>query len=126
MMFAIITPALITGAFVERFKFSTYLVFLELWVTLVYAPIAHWVWAEKGWLFDLGALDFAGGAVVHINAGMATLAAAILVGKRRNPGPEPHNVPYVVLGASLLGSVGSASTPAQAWPPAVLRLAHSW
>ena len=102
MMFAIITLALITGAFVERFKFSTYLVFLVLWITLVYAPIAYWVWAEKGWLFDLGALDFAGGAVVHINAGMAGLAAAILVGKRRNPGPEPHNVPYVFLGASLL------------------------
>ena len=102
MVFAIITPALITGAFVERFKFSTYLVFLVLWITLVYAPIAHWVWAEKGWLFDLGALDFAGGAVLHINTGMAALAAAILVGKRRNPGPEPHNGPYVVLGASLL------------------------
>ena len=102
MMFAIITPALITGAFVERFKFSTYLVFLVLWVTLVYVTIAHWVWAEKGWLFDLGALDFAGGAVLHINTGMAALAAAILVGKRRNPGPEPHNGPYVVLGASLL------------------------
>lgn len=102
MMFAIITPALITGAIVERFKFTTYLVFLVLWITLVYAPVAHWVWAGNGWLFEMGALDFAGGTVVHINAGMAALAAAILVGKRRNPASEPHNVPYVVLGAALL------------------------
>ena len=102
MMFAVITPALITGAFVERFKFTTYLIFLVLWVTLVYAPICHWVWAGNGWLFDLGALDFAGGTVVHINAGIAAVAAALLVGRRRNPGLEPHNAPYVVLGAALL------------------------
>ncbi|MDE2836302.1 MAG: ammonium transporter [Chloroflexota bacterium] len=102
MMFAIITPALITGAMVERFKFTTYLVFLVVWVTLVYAPIAHWVWAGNGWLFDLGALDFAGGTVVHINAAMAAVAAALLVGKRRDPGLEPGNVPYVVIGAALL------------------------
>ena len=102
MMFAIITPALITGAFVERFKFTTYLVFLVVWVTVVYAPVAHWVWAPEGWLFKDGALDFAGGTVVHINAGMAAVAAALLVGKRRDPGAEPHNVPYVVLGAALL------------------------
>jgi Amt family ammonium transporter len=102
MMFAIITPALITGALVERFKFTTYLLFLVLWLTLVYAPIAHWVWAGNGWLFDLGALDFAGGTVVHINAAVAAVAAAYLVGKRRNPGAEPSNVPYVVLGAALL------------------------
>ena len=102
MMFAIITPALITGAFVERFKFTTYLIFLVLWITFVYAPIAHWVWAENGWLFDLGTLDFAGGTVVHINAGVAAVAAAFLVGRRRNPGLEPHNAPYVVLGAALL------------------------
>lgn len=101
-MFAIITPALITGAFVERFKFSTYLIFLVLWLTLVYAPICHWVWAGDGWLFEMGALDFAGVTVVHINAGIAAVAAAMLVGKRRNPGMEPHNVPYVVLGAGLL------------------------
>jgi len=101
MMFAIITPALITGAFVERFKFTTYLLFLVIWVTIVYAPIAHWVWGG-GWLADEGALDFAGGTVVHINAGMAAVAAAILVGRRRNPGVEPHNIPYVVLGAALL------------------------
>ncbi|MDE2765090.1 MAG: ammonium transporter [Chloroflexota bacterium] len=102
MMFAIITPALITGALVERFKFTTYLLFLVLWITLVYAPIAHWVWAEEGWLFKEGALDFAGGTVVHINAACAAVAAAVLVGKRRDPGLEPHNVPYVVLGAALL------------------------
>ena len=102
MMFAIITPALITGAFVERFKFTTYLIFLVLWITLVYAPICHWVWAEEGWLFGMGTLDFAGGTVVHINAGIAAVAAAMLVGKRRNPGQQPHNVPYVVLGAALL------------------------
>ena len=102
MMFAIITPALITGALVERFKFTTYLVFLVAWVSLVYAPIAHWVWAGDGWLFNLGALDFAGGTVVHINAAMGAIAAAILVGKRRNPGAEPGNVPYVVIGAALL------------------------
>ena len=102
MMFAIITPALITGAMVERFKFTTYLLFLVLWVTLVYAPIAHWVWAEEGWLFKKGALDFAGGTVVHINAAMAAVAAAVLVGKRRDPGLEPNNVPYVILGAALL------------------------
>ena len=102
MMFAIITPALITGAFVERFKFTTYMLFLVIWITVVYAPIAHWVWAPEGWLFKEGALDFAGGTVVHINAGMAALAAALLVGRRRDPGVEPHNVPFVVLGAALL------------------------
>jgi Amt family ammonium transporter len=102
MMFAIITPALITGAVVERFKFTTYLVFLVAWITLVYAPVAHWVWAPNGWLFELGALDFAGGTVVHINAAIAAVAAAMLIGKRRNPGVEPGNVPYVVMGAGIL------------------------
>jgi Amt family ammonium transporter len=102
MMFAIITPALITGAIVERFKFTTYLVFLVLWLTLVYAPIAHWVWAPNGWLFERGALDFAGGTVVHINAAIAAVAAAALLGKRRNPGLEPSNVPFVILGAGIL------------------------
>jgi len=111
MMFAVITPALITGAFAERFKFSTYLIFLVLWSTLVYSPITHWVWASNviadgtevnGWLWDLGALDFAGGTVIHINAGIAAVVAALLVGKRRNPGLQPNNVPYVVLGAAIL------------------------
>ncbi|MBN4059390.1 ammonium transporter [Dehalococcoides mccartyi] len=104
MMFAIITPALITGAFAERFKFKTYLIFLVLWITFVYAPIAHWVWAADGWIFQMGALDFAGGTVVHINAAMAAIVAAYLVGKRRNVdrGVEPHNVPFVILGAGIL------------------------
>ena len=103
MMFAIITPALITGAFVERFKFSTYLIFTVIWITVVYAPVAHWVWGG-GWIGGdgAGALDFAGATVIHINAGAAAVAAAILVGKRRNPGLQPNNVPYVVLGASIL------------------------
>ncbi|MEC7920584.1 MAG: ammonia channel protein, partial [Chloroflexota bacterium] len=101
-MFAIITPALITGAFVERFKFSTYLIFITLWVTLVYAPVCHWVWGG-GWISqgvfgDQGALDFAGGTVVHLNAGAAALVAAWLVGKRRGGASGTivaHNVPYV-------------------------------
>lgn len=103
MTFAIITPALITGAFVERFKFTTYLIFLVLWITLVYAPVCYWVWGG-GWIGDLdgGALDFAGGTVVHINAGIAAVAAAALVGKRRLPGVEPHNVPFVILGTAIL------------------------
>ena len=107
MMFAIITPALITGAFVERFKFSTYLIFLVIWSTVIYAPVTHWVWGG-GWIGNIeiggtkGALDFAGGTVIHINAGIAAVAAAILVKKRRNPGLQPNNVPYVVLGAAIL------------------------
>ncbi len=104
-MFAIITPALIIGAWVERFKFSTFLVFSLLWATLVYDPVAHWVWADGGWLKDLGALDFAGGTVVHINAGVAALAAALVIGRRTGYGTEafiPHNLPMTVLGAGLL------------------------
>ena len=103
-MFAIITPALITGAFAERMKFSTFVVFIVLWVTIVYAPVAHWVWGG-GWLGELGILDFAGGAVVHINSGVAALAAALIFGRRLGFGREsmkPHNVPFVVLGAGLL------------------------
>lgn len=104
MMFAIITPALITGAVAERFKFKTYLIFLVLWVTIVYAPIAHWVWGDLGWIAGIGAADFAGGTVVHINAGFAAVAAAILVGRRRGVerGIEAHSVPLVVLGAGIL------------------------
>ena len=104
MMFAIITPALITGAFCERFNFKAYMIFLVLWITFVYAPIAHWVWGEGGGLLEQGAIDFAGGAVVHINAGMAAIAAAAIVGRRRNieKGIQPHNVPFVILGASML------------------------
>ena len=103
-MFAIITPALVTGAFAERMKFSSYVVFIVLWVTIVYAPVAHWVWGG-GWLGELGALDFAGGNVVHINSGVAALAAAVIFGRRLGFGSEPmepHNVPMVVLGAGLL------------------------
>src|SRR3990170_711331 len=79
MMFAIITPALITGAFAERMKFKTFLVFIILWATLVYDPLAHWVWGTGGWLRGLGALDFAGGTVVHISSGFASLAAALVI-----------------------------------------------
>jgi Amt family ammonium transporter len=105
MMFAIITPALITGAIAERFKFKTYLVFLILWATFVYDPLAHWVWGVGGWIRNLGALDFAGGLVVHISSGIAALAAAFLVGKRRGYGDEPmppHNLTLTLLGAALL------------------------
>ncbi len=105
-MFAIITPALITGAFAERMKFSAFLVFMVVWVTIVYCPVAHWVWGDGGWLKGLGALDFAGGTVVHINAGIAALAAALVVGKRKGYGNHtafiPHNLPMTVLGAGLL------------------------
>ena len=103
-MFAIITPALITGAFAERMKFSSYIIFTILWVTIVYAPMAHWVWGG-GWLMSWGVLDFAGGAVVHMNSGLAALAAAIIIGRRMRHGQEAfdsHNVPFVVLGAALL------------------------
>ena len=105
-MFAVITPALITGAFAERMKFSTFLVFMVIWFTIVYCPVAHWVWGDGGWLKNLGALDFAGGTVVHINAGVAALAAALVVGKRQGYGNHtafiPHNLPMTVLGAGLL------------------------
>ena len=103
-MFAIITPALVTGAFAERMKFGSYILFIVLWVTIVYAPVAHWVWGG-GWIGELGALDFAGGNVVHISSGVAALAAALVFGKRLGFGSEPmepHNVPMVVLGAGLL------------------------
>jgi Amt family ammonium transporter len=104
-MFAVITPALIIGAFAERMKFSAFLLFTVLWATFVYDPVAHWVWGIGGWLRDLGALDFAGGTVVHINAGIAAFAAALFIGKRkgydRKPVP-PHNLPHTVLGTALL------------------------
>jgi len=104
-MFAIITVALITGAVVERIKFSALMLFAALWVTFVYAPVCHWVWGSGGWLGSLGALDFAGGAVVHINAGVSALALVLLLGRRRGfPGDimEPNNIPMVALGAGLL------------------------
>ncbi|MBI4133660.1 ammonium transporter [Candidatus Uhrbacteria bacterium] len=104
-MFAIITPALIIGAFVERIKFSTLVVFTLLWATLVYDPVAHWVWGVGGWLRALGALDFAGGTVVHMTAGFSALAAALLVGRRAvqtKLGSSANNIPFVILGAVLL------------------------
>ena len=105
MMFAVITPALITGAFAERKKFSTFIVFILLWATFVYDPLAHWVWGVGGWLRNLGALDFAGGTVVHISSGISALAAALIIGKRKGYGHQPmppHNLPLTVIGASLL------------------------
>jgi ammonium transporter, Amt family len=102
--FAIITAALISGAIVERMRFGPYLVFITLWSLVVYAPVAHWVWGG-GWLGTMGALDFAGGTVVHVNAGIAAVVAAILVGTRKDYGRKahiPHNVPHVLLGAGLL------------------------
>jgi Amt family ammonium transporter len=104
-MFAVITPALIIGAFAERMKFSAYLIFILLWATFVYDPIAHWVWGEGGWLRNMGVLDFAGGTVVHINAGIAALATALVIGKRTcydKYTTAPHNLPFSVLGAALL------------------------
>lgn len=120
MTFAIITPALITGAFAERMKFSAVVVFVAFWSLLVYAPVAHWVWEPTGWLASLGVLDFAGGTVVHINAGVSGLVAAIIVGPRLGFGRvsmPPHNLILTVIGASLLwvgwfgfnaGSAGAA------------------
>jgi Amt family ammonium transporter len=105
MMFAVITPALIIGAFAERMRFSAFCVFSLLWATLVYDPVAHWIWGSGGFLRNWGALDFAGGAVVHINAGMTALAAALVLGRRQGY-PQgispPHNLPFAVLGAGLL------------------------
>jgi Amt family ammonium transporter len=104
-MFAMITPALISGAIAERIKFSAYLIFIFLWTTLVYDPVAHWVWGTGGWMKGLGVLDFAGGIVVHATSGLSALAAALVIGKRKGylhePMP-PHNLPMTVLGAGLL------------------------
>ena len=105
MMFAVITPALITGAFVERVRFKTFLVFSLLWATIVYDPLCHWVWGDGGWVGAMGALDFAGGTVVHIAAGFSALAFAMAIGPRKGfpKAPmEPHDIPYTVLGAGLL------------------------
>ena len=105
MMFAVITPALISGAFAERIKFSTFVVFTLAWATLVYDPIAHWVWGKDGWLHNLGALDFAGGTVVHMSSGWSALILALVMGKRQGYpriAPPPHNMTYTVMGAALL------------------------
>ncbi|MGP4112397.1 ammonium transporter [Streptomyces sp. 4N509B] len=121
LMFAVLTPALMSGALADRVKFSSWAVFITLWVTIVYFPVAHWVWAvDEGWLFNQGVIDFAGGTAVHINAGAGALAAALVVGRRigfkREP-MRPHNLPMVLLGAALLWfgwfgfNAGSALTP---------------
>ncbi|HKN86457.1 MAG TPA: ammonium transporter [Nitrospiraceae bacterium] len=105
LMFAVITPALITGAFAERMKFTAFLAFVLLWSTFIYDPLAHWVWAVGGWMRNLGALDFAGGTVVHISSGIAGLACALVFGRRVGHGSEampPHNLPMTVIGAGLL------------------------
>ena len=105
MMFAIITPALITGAFAERVKFGSFLIFIILWATFIYDPLAHWVWGVKGWMREMGALDFAGGTVVHISSGASALVAAMMFGQRIGYGQEampPHNLPFSVIGAGLL------------------------
>src|SRR6476469_6113895 len=105
MMFAVITPALITGAFAERKRFKAFVIFSLLWATLVYDPVAHWVWGTGGWLRSLGALDFAGGTVVHITSGVSAMVAAVMLGKRLGFGKEPldhHDATMTVLGAGLL------------------------
>jgi ammonium transporter, Amt family len=102
-MFAVITPALIIGAFAERVKFPSFLLFTTLWSVLIYAPVAHMVWSANGWLYKMGALDFAGGTVVHINAGFAALATVLFVGKRTYLKPTPpHNLPFTLIGAAML------------------------
>jgi Amt family ammonium transporter len=106
LKFAAITPALIIGAFAERIHFRSLLIFIILWSTLIYCPVAHWVWNSAGWLKALGAIDFAGGLVVHITAGLSALAAAIVIGRRKDIEKKetikPSNIPYVILGAALL------------------------
>jgi Amt family ammonium transporter len=128
MMFAGITPALISGAFAERIRFGAYALFIFLWSTLVYDPVAHWVWADGGWLLKMGALDFAGGTVVHLTAGLSALVCAIMIGKRLGwPGPNfiPHNLTMTLTGAGLLwfGWFGfNAGSALVAGQPAALAL----
>ncbi len=106
LKFAAITPALIIGAFAERIRFKALLIFIVLWATLIYAPIAHWVWGDGGWLKGLGVIDFAGGLVVHVSAGLSAVAAALVIGRRKDVGgnnnPRPNNIPFVILGAAIL------------------------
>jgi len=104
MMFAVITPLLITGAFAERLKWSSFFIFIIAWSLLIYYPLAHWIWG-RGWLADMGVFDFAGGIVIHTSAGLGSLAAALVLGRRKNFGPDimvPHNIPLAVIGATLL------------------------
>ena len=121
MMFAVITPALITGAYAERIKFSTFVVFTLLWATLVYDPIAHWVWGKDGWLHNLGALDFAGGTVVHMSSGFSALVVALVIGKRtgvpaHHPGAAQHDL-HPDRERRFSGSAGSDSTREAPWRP---------
>jgi Amt family ammonium transporter len=106
LKFAAITPALIIGAFAERIRFKALLIFIVLWTTIIYAPIAHWVWGDGGWLKSMGVLDFAGGLVVHVSAGLSAVAAALMIGRRKDAkeaaSQRPNNIPYVILGAALL------------------------
>ncbi|HSX95995.1 MAG TPA: ammonium transporter [Streptomyces sp.] len=105
MLFAVITPALMSGALADRVKFSAWMIFVALWVTLAYFPVAHWVWAPGGWLFEMGVIDFAGGTAVHINAGVGALAAVLVVGKRigfKKDPMRPHSLPLVLIGTALL------------------------
>ena len=119
-MFAVITPALIAGAFAERVRFPAFVVFSLLWSLLVYNPVCHWVWGSGGWLARLGVLDFAGGLVVHATSGMAALAAVLVIGPRRGFGHAsfmPHNLPMTMLAPACSGSAGSGSTAAVPWRP---------
>jgi Amt family ammonium transporter len=105
MMFAVITPALITGATADRLKFGAYALLIAIWSIIVYAPVARWVFNPNGWIYEMGALDFAGGAAIHINAGVAALAVVLVIGNRRGQGSEPmppHNLPFTMLGAGIL------------------------
>lgn len=130
--FVVITAALISGAVVERMRFGPYLAFITIWSLAVYAPVAHWVWAEGGWIFELGALDFAGGTVVHVNAAAAAVVAALVVGPRKDYARQailPHNVPFVLLGAGLLwfGWFGfNAGSALSASPAAALAFANTF
>ena len=127
-MFAIITPALITGAIADRIKFAPFIAIVALWSVLVYSPVAHWVWAENGWLFSLGAEDFAGGTVVHVNAGAAALALVIVLGKRRG-WPKSRCARTTCRSCCsaprCCGSAGSASTPVPRWAPVRPRRSRS-
>jgi len=129
LKFAAITPALIIGAFAGRIKFRSLLVFVVLWSTLIYSPIAHWVWGVDGWIHVQGAIDFAGGTVVHIAAGMTALAAALVIGKRRDLGLKefkPNSIPYVILGASLLWFGWFGFNAGSALQPMRLRFPLLW
>lgn len=130
--FVVITAALISGAVVERMRFGPYLAFIGIWSLVVYAPVAHWVWSADGWIFQLDALDFAGGTVVHVNAAAAAVVAALVVGPRKDYGRQamlPHNVPFVLLGAGLLwfGWFGfNAGSALSASPSAALAFANTF